>query len=851
MSNDYTASSIQILEGLEAVRKRPGMYVGSTGTAGLHHLVMELVDNSIDEFGAGFGSEIRVTFNEDGSVTVSDDGRGIPVGEHQSGVSALQVVMTTLHAGGKFDGRAEVGYQTAGGLHGVGASCVNALSEWLRVQVAQEGKLYEQQYQRGIPTKEVEIVGETKNGGTETTFMPDHEIFDTLDFDVEALKGRLRELAFLNRGVRIRIKDQRKGVSQEGEDAEVETVYHYEGGIASFVIYQNENKDVFHATPIYFEGATDNVRVEIAIQYNTGYSENIFSYANNIRTTEGGFHESGFKSALTRTFNAYSKDNGLLKGEKITPTGEDIREGITVVISVKVPEPQFEGQTKAKLGNTEVEGIVMGIVNQQLKVYLEEQPSLAKRIVQKNIQAARAREAARQQRDIIRRKGVLDSASMPGKLADCSERDAEKTEIFLVEGDSAGGPAKQGRDRTFQAVLPLKGKGINVDKARLDKILRNAQVVDIVTALGTGIGAEEFALEKLRYGKVIIMADADVDGAHIRSLLLTFFFRQMPQLILEGHLYIAQPPLFQIRRGRQARYLQDEDALEEYLLESAAGSQEIKNTRRETPYTEEEAVACVKALSHIEKRLSELSGRGNRTRQEMINYLWEPIEDEQVSAEDDESNQIEPNETTENPVETVLEILESQAASPQQDELPLELDGGSSDIENLGAEADGTEADVENTLSEAFTDNVLQHQGKSNAAIHAELSPHIQCVKDFGIQPEDFDRETSEDVPLFNISNKSDEQQSATSVAELLSILRASANRGTTLTRFKGLAEMNTKQLRETTMQIDARVLLQVTLEDAVQAERMFTLLMGDSVEPRRAFIERYGTQVELDVYGA
>ncbi len=846
MSNDYNASSIEILEGLEAVRLRPGMYVGSTGTAGLHHLVMELVDNSIDEFGAGYGSEIRITLNAEGSVTVSDDGRGIPVGEHQSGVSALQVVMTTLHAGGKFKGRAEVGYQTAGGLHGVGASCVNALSEWLRVQVSQDGKLYEQQYKRGIPTTEVEIIGKAKSDGTVTTFMPDHEIFDTLDFNAETLKERLRELAFLNRGVRIRFKDLRKGKLEEEQEGDAEVVYHYEGGIASFVQFQNENRDVLHATPIYLEGKVDDVKVEIAIQFNTTYSEYIFSYANNIRTTEGGFHESGFKSAVTRTFNAYSKDNDLLKGVKIPLTGEDIREGITAVISVKVPEPQFEGQTKSKLGNTEVEGIVMTIVNQQLKEYLEEQPALAKRIINKSIQSARAREAARNARDIIRRKGVLDSASMPGKLADCSERDAEKTEIFLVEGDSAGGPAKQGRDRNFQAVLPLKGKGINVDKARLDKILQNAQVVDIVTALGTGIGSEEFMLEKLRYGKVIIMADADVDGAHIRSLLLTFFFRQMPQLIHEGHLYIAQPPLFQIRRGRQSRYLQDEDELQEYLLESAAGSQEITNTRRENPYTDEEAVACVKALYYIEKRLLELSGRGNWTRQELIRYLWEPIEEQDLSASDSESSIIEPLVTNEDPVDTVLSLLESQEEGSVQVELPIGEAAADSDT-------DSDESDTENeeVVSDIPVYTGLQPQTVSNAAIHNELSPHIECVKEFGIQPEDFDGATSEDTPLFRVENKSDEQQAANTVGELLSILTSSANRGMTLTRFKGLAEMNTKQLKETTMQIDARVLLQVTLEDAAQAERMFTLLMGDSVEPRRAFIERYGAQVELDVYGA
>lgn len=845
MPNDYNASSIEILEGLEAVRMRPGMYVGSTGAAGLHHLVMELVDNSIDEFGAGYGSEIRITLNADGSVTVSDDGRGIPVGEHESGVSALQVVMTTLHAGGKFKGRAEVGYQTAGGLHGVGASCVNALSEWLRVQVSQDGKLYEQQYERGIPTKEVEVLRKTKNGGTETTFMPDHEIFDTLEFQAETLKGRLRELAFLNRGIRIRFQDLRK-VEIEAEDDQGETVYHYEGGIASFVQFQNENKEVLHTTPIYLEGKVDDVKVEIAIQYNTGYAkEDIFSYANNIRTTEGGFHEYGFKKAVTRTFNNYGKDNDLLKNVKISLTGEDIREGITAVISVKVPEPQFEGQTKSKLGNTEVEGIVTSVVNQQLKQYLEEQPTLAKHIINKSIQAAQAREAARNARDLIRRKGVLDSASMPGKLADCSERDVEKTEIFLVEGDSAGGPAKQGRDRNFQAVLPLKGKGINVDKARLDKILKNAQIVDIVTALGTGIGSDEFDLEKLRYGKVIIMADADVDGAHIRSLLLTFFFRQMPQLIYGGHLYIAQPPLFQIRRGRQSQYLQDEDELQEYLLGSAASSQEITNKRRKNPYTAEEAIACVKALSTIEKRLSEMSLREDRTRQQLIAYLWEPIEEQHIS----ETDVNEPFETEE---DTIRNVLESEVDNLAQSELQFGVDEESDEVGDPSNNSDEVNTDNENTLSETSVTFISQLQVRSNAAIHAELSPHIQCIKELDVLPEDFDATTSEDdTPLFSVMNKSDEQQSVNSVGELLTTLASIANKGMTLTRFKGLAEMNTKQLKETTMQIDARVLLQVTLEDAAQAERMFTLLMGESVEPRRAFIERYGAQVELDIYGA
>ncbi len=800
----YTASDIQILEGLEAVRKRPGMYIGSTGAAGLQQLVMELVDNSIDEFGAGHGTAIHITLNADGSVTVTDAGRGIPVDAHPSGVSALEVVMTTLHAGGKFDGRADVGYQTAGGLHGVGASCVNALSAWLRVRVAQNGKQYEQQYQRGIPTNPVTVVGDAQHTGTETTFLPDPDIFDTLDFQAEPLKARLRELAFLNGGVRIHFQDLRVGKEAQDPDTPAEVVYHYEGGIASFVTYQNENKEVYHATPIYFAGTTDGVQVEVAIQFNTGIPAHIFSYANNIRTTEGGFHESGFKNALTRTFNAYSKEHSLLKGEKITPVGEDIREGITAVLNVKVPEPQFEGQTKSKLGNTEIEGIVMSLVNQQLKTYLEEQPALAKRIVQKNLLAARAREAARQQRDIIRRKGVLDSAAMPGKLADCSERDKTKTEIFLVEGDSAGGTAKQGRDRQCQAVLPLKGKGINVDKARLDKILKNAQVVDIMTALGTGMGTEEFDLEKLRYGKVIIMADADVDGAHIRTLLLTFFFRQMPQLIHEGHLYIAQPPLYQVRKGRRSQYLQDAAALQAYLLNTAARTYTLKLSGREDGWTEDEAVDAVNALAHIEKRLTELGGRGKRTRTTWIDMLWHPLTTPQGTAPAD-------------------------ADSP---EIPVEID-----------------APNENTVMDVPVSS--KQPAHTDATIHAELAPHIACVKALGIQQQDFVEDTTATTPRFTIDSPTAEQQTAHTVEALLSVLTAQATRSITLTRYKGLAEMNAKQLQETTMRSDVRVLLQVTMADAVQAERMFTLLMGDAAEPRRAFIEQYGTQVELDVYGA
>ena len=608
MSKDertYTASDIQILEGLEAVRKRPSMYIGSTGPAGLHHLVTELVDNCIDEIGAGYGTQINVQLHTDGSVTVADDGRGIPVDMHATaGISALEVVMTTLHAGGKFDGREQVGYQTAGGLHGVGASCVNALSEWLHVQVQQNGAIYEQRYARGIPQTPVEKLGNSNKTGTRTTFMPDSEIFDTLDFSHDTLRDRLRELAFLNKGVRIQFHDGRD------EDNSEPITFQYDGGIASFVTHYNQNKEVLHPEPIYVEGVQSDVVVEVAFQFNTAYSENISSYANNIRTAEGGFHESGFKSALTRAFKNYANANDLLKNVKVDLTGEDIREGITAVISVKVPDPQFEGQTKSKLGNTEVEGIVQSFVGSRLKTLLEENPSVSKRIIQKAVDAARAREAARSAREVIRRKSVLDSASMPGKLADCSERDPSRTEIFLVEGDSAGGTAKQGRDRQNQAVLPLKGKGINVDKSRLDKILKNAQVIDIVTALGTGIGAEEFSLEKLRYAKVIIMADADVDGAHIRSLLLTFFFRQMPDLIASGHLYIAQPPLYQVKKGRSSQYLQDDEQMEDYLLTLALDTVQITNARRGAPYTASEYKTISNAVRKVQMLLDQIKRSG-------------------------------------------------------------------------------------------------------------------------------------------------------------------------------------------------------------------------------------------------
>ena len=812
--SSYTAKDIQILEGLEAVRKRPSMYIGTTGPSGLNHLIKELVDNSIDEITAGFGLNIEVIIHVDGSATVRDEGRGIPVDQHVSGVSALEVVHTTLHAGGKFDGRANAGYKTAGGLHGVGASIVNALSEWFRVQVKQGGKVYQQKYERGIPVTDVEVSGVSNKTGTTTTFMPDAEIFETISFSYDFLAEHLRELSFLNRGIKIIFKDER--LTEEGKEREVRT-FQYDGGISSFVKYLNQNKDVLHASPIYIEGIKDEVYVEIALQFNTSYSENIFSYANNIRTSEGGFHESGFKSALTRTFNAYAKENDLLKNVKISLSGEDIREGLTGVISVKVPDAQFEGQTKQKLGNTEVEGIVQMLVNDKLKSYLEENPTVSKKVIQKSIQAAQARDAARRAREVIRRKGILDSASMPGKLADCSERDPALCEAFLVEGDSAGGTAKQGRDRRIQAILPLKGKGINVAKARLDKILKNDQIIDIVTMLGTGIGQDDFSIDKLRYHKVIIMADADVDGAHIRTLLLTFFFRQMPQLVRDGYLYIAQPPLYQIRRGRRSQFLQSDEEMNDYLLENSIQNTELINIRRNESYTPLQYRTIVEAIRGIKGALDELQRKGIDT---------DRVFDQHFRGQE----------------KVPLFLIQTDQGNFYRFE--------DEEIDNLIER--NTQSHSELTDLDVTTESVIQDVSDMNDI--RNLDTFIEQLRKYDIFPHDFIDTSSngnEENPIFTIQDGDRQPRQADNVLEMLQEILDIGRRGIAITRYKGLAEMNAEQLRDTTMNPSSRVLLQVKLEDAVEADRVFTLLMGDDVAPRREFIEKYGNHVNLDLYGA
>jgi DNA gyrase subunit B len=790
-TTEYGAGDIRVLEGLEAVRVRPAMYIGSTGEAGLHHLVYEVVDNSIDEALAGYCSEVDVTIHIDNSVTVVDNGRGIPVGPHESGLDAAEVVLTKLHAGGKFDKKA---YKVSGGLHGVGISVVNALSETLEVEIWRDKKVYRQSYQRGAPTTPLENTGVTDRRGTKVTFKPDAQIFETTTFSFDTLSQRLRELSFLNRGVLITLEDERDGKKHR---------FQYQGGIASFVEHLNRNKQVLHKEPVVIEGTREGVQIEIALQWNDAYAENIYSFANNINTHDGGTHLIGFKSALTRSLNAFATSSGLLKEGGDAIQGEDTREGLCAVISVKVPNPQFEGQTKGKLGNSEVKGIVESFVNERLSGYLEQHPSEARQIGLKVLEASRAREAARKARDLTRRKGALDGAGLPGKLAECQERNPERCELYLVEGDSAGGSAKQGRDRTFQAVLPLRGKILNVEKARLDKTLASEEIRNMIAALGTGVGADDFDVAKLRYHRIIIMCDADVDGSHIRTLLLTFFYRQMKELIERGHLYIAQPPLYKAKHGKSETYLKDEQALDEFLMQRAVENRKIRlatGQEFEGPKLQrllERMVTVSKLLDRIEKRgiprtLAERLLRGQIkdaetfTDKERLLELIKPLRDAHadVLLEKDEEH-------------GVFEVVLQHTVDGQ----PREVRVGD--------------------------DFVTSAEYKALYSAYEEL------------------REV--DQPPLTVV---DGGETVVRTREaLVHHILAEGKKGIAISRYKGLGEMNADELWETTMNPEKRTLLQVRLEDEEVAEYIFTTLMGDVVEPRRQFIEENALNVRnLDI---
>jgi DNA gyrase subunit B len=790
MTEQYGADSIKVLEGLEAVRKRPAMYIGSTGKEGLHHLVYEVVDNSIDEAAAGYCDNIEVRIRADNSVTVDDNGRGIPVDMHKDeGVSAAQVVLTKLHSGAKFSNESN---KISGGLHGVGVSVVNALSSYLELEVRREGKVYRQSYCRGVPTQDLDEVGKTRGRGTKITFKPDHEIFDEIDFSFDMLSNRLRELAFLNKGVKITLTDERDGKKTE---------FFYKGGIVSFVEYINRNKGVIHRKPIYFDGAKEDCQVEVALQYNDTYTEGIFSYANSINTTEGGTHLSGFKSALTRVINNYAANNNLIKNGKDVIRGEDVREGLSCVISVKLKEPQFEGQTKTKLGNSEVKGLVEGIVYEKLGSYLEENPPIAKQILGKALDAARARDAARRAKELTRRKSALEVGALPGKLADCQERDPALSEVYLVEGDSAGGSAKQGRDRKNQAILPLRGKVLNVEKARFDKMLQNEEIKVIVTALGAGIGREEgdFDVSKLRYHKVIIMTDADVDGLHIRTLLLTFFFRQMKELIERGHLYIAQPPLFKVTDRKKELYIHNEEEMRNYILENGVS------------------------------RLSLITGNGNNiTGNRLLGLVKKVIRIETVldRFEKEDKNR------------TVMRVLAGDPAfTPhdfQREEALLKVARRTRMAIGDRLEGYSTEPDPEHSSHKLIFDYRMKGQ-IFTTVIDREIfkSPRFIEIKDLLNQVSALG-----EAPYTVVMDDEEKSRKELSgMTALVEYVTAMGQKGLSIQRYKGLGEMNPEQLWETTMNPEKRTLLQVRVDDLVIADEIFTTLMGDHVEPRKEFI--------------
>jgi DNA gyrase subunit B len=806
----YDASSIEVLEGLEPVRKRPAMYIGTTGPDGLHHLVYEVVDNAIDEALAGFCREISVTIHDDGSVTVGDDGRGIPVDEHPvEKRPAAEIVLTRLHAGGKFN---ESSYKVSGGLHGVGVSVVNALSDWLEVEIKRDGKVWAERFERGVPVSDFRAIGTSEKTGTKVTFHPDPLIFPITDFSFDVLSQRLRELAFLNAGVRIQIKDERSGKDHD---------FCFEGGIVSFVEHLSRARQPLHA-PIYVsgerivEGHTRKipVGVEIALQYNDSYNEAVFSFANNINTVEGGSHLIGFRTALTRAIARYvalQAKNG--KGAEEQIGGEDVREGLTAVISVKLPQPEFEGQTKAKLGTSEVRGLVEGLFYERLLEYFEENPAVAKAIVAKVVDAARARAAARKARDLARRKGALSDFSLPGKLADCQERDPAKSELFIVEGNSAGGTAKQGRERSFQAILPLRGKILNVERARFDKMLSSQEIKLLITALGAGIGGEDKDLGKLRYHTIILMCDADVDGAHIRTLLLTFFYRHFQEIIDSGHLFIAQPPLYRVKRGKAQQYLKDEPAMEDYLIDLAAGDVTLRGTNAPT-ITGTPLKQLVKKAMQLDKVL-DLFERKGRSRHVMAALARHP--DMSVDALSDEAK-----------LRAIVADAEHYLGVAAPDLLPV----------SFLVEPDREHACLRLVVSTRTNGN--EHRNVVDRELC--LSPEFEELRRIA-------RETAQaGDPPFVLAN-GDGDQAVASLHGVMTRILTAARKGLEIQRYKGLGEMNPTQLWETTMDPHSRTLLQVKIEDAVEADIIFSTLMGDEVEPRRKFIEENALNVRnLDI---